>query len=90
FGHIVELIKDHPCFQPTGNKGQASVKIQMMVALQRLMHNGSLASYESIGPSMGVSVGIVHKYYQRVVTALCAKANDIIKWPDANRKAEIK
>ncbi|ORZ28944.1 hypothetical protein BCR41DRAFT_418035 [Lobosporangium transversale] len=87
---VVDLIKDHPCFQSTGYRVQPSVRIQLMVALQRLAHNGSLASYESIDPSMGVSVGTAHKYYQRVITALCAIANDIIKWPDANRKAEIK
>ncbi|KAF9984637.1 hypothetical protein BGZ80_008213, partial [Entomortierella chlamydospora] len=48
FNFIVEVIQGHPVFLSRGRKPQAEVATQLKVALHRLAHNGSHASYESL------------------------------------------
>jgi len=49
FEYVLKKIEGHHVFRTKGNGPQADVRVQLKVALHRLGHDGSLASFTAIG-----------------------------------------
>lgn len=55
FYRLYDLIKDHEVYLPTGGRPQKDVRLQMMVALERLGMYGNGASVGRVARSAGIS-----------------------------------
>lgn len=84
---LFALIEEDALFQNNSIVPQAAVRMQLMVALYRLGH---ITTLHETGTMFGMGLGTVIKYTRRIVDALCAKLTDVIWWPSADEKAQLK
>ena len=94
FKKLVDLISDDDVFKtndrnPHSRHRQAPVWMQLMVVLQRLGCDGNGVSVERIAANGGFSVGSVHKFTERVYTAIRRLRRRVIAWPDADERKRI-
>jgi len=90
FDYIVHLIADHPVFLSNGPTPSADPAIQLKIALHRLGHNGTLASFRSLGRTLDCSQGSVVRYTRNCIVALKDLQHLFLRWPNNQQKAEIK
>lgn len=91
FQDLVLRIKTHPIFHNNSNCPQRPVHIhttyiqvwlQLMVTLERMGLDGNGASVGRIARGAGIGNGSVTLYVRRVMEALLALENEMIKWPN--------
>ncbi|ODO09749.1 hypothetical protein I350_01966 [Cryptococcus amylolentus CBS 6273] len=87
FLYLVDLIKGDPVFVSNGPRAQAPVEYQLAVALWRFGHSGTACGYRKIAINFGLSEGSVQRWTCRVILALLNHEADVVKWPDADRRA---
>jgi hypothetical protein len=91
FWHLVDLLKDDDAFRSMeGKRPKASVARHVIVYLYRLGREGADGSAISIATFFGLGKGTVSVYIARVVKAIKAFKNDVVHWPDAQEKENIK
>jgi hypothetical protein len=90
FDSLVEKISDHWVFLSEGSASQLPVDQQLAIALFRFGHFGNSASVESVAQWAGVSTGMVVNATRRVMVAFLNHHDDIIRWPNAQMKEEVK
>lgn len=90
FEYILHLIADHPVFLSDGPTPSADPAIQLKIALHRLGHNGTLASFRSLSRTLHCSYGSVTRYTRNCVIVLNDLQYRFLQWPNNRRKSEIK
>ncbi|KAK5820658.1 hypothetical protein F5H01DRAFT_167742 [Linnemannia elongata] len=88
FGVIASLIEDNEVFRNNSNFRQTHPSWQLAVALQRLGHYGSRAAVQIIASDMGISVGSVVEFTNRVIEALNSIANEWLLWPEKEERED--
>src|SRR5256885_9790819 len=78
FQNIILKIESHSIFQPTGNKPQAPVELQLAIFLRKI---GSKDEIFGICSRYGISEGAVYLYCKRVMIAILSLKHELIIWP---------
>jgi hypothetical protein len=78
FQNLITKIKTHSIFQPSGNKQQAPVELQLGIFLRRI---GSKDEIFSICSRFGISEGTVYLYCKRIMLAILSLKNSLVIWP---------
>lgn len=90
FLKLLALISDDEAFgSPLSRHRQAPVWVQLQVVLQRLGCDGNGASVGRLARLAGFSTGSVCKFTERVYKAILRLKKRVIKWPDAEERAEL-
>ena len=91
FGHVLQLIKDHPIFHSQGHHKQISASFQLAVALYRFGSEGSSAgSTFGTGQIFGIGEGTAVEYTKRVIITLTALWAQVVRWHTQQEKAEMR
>lgn len=80
FEHLVAALEDCEIFRSTGKKPQRPVRYQLGCLLTQYGQPGSNAF--STAESMGIGVGLVYIYYDRVTYAFRQLGLNWVKWGD--------
>ena len=78
FQNLILKFESHSIFQPTGNKPQAPVELQLAIFLQKI---GSKDEIFGICSRYGISEGTVYLYCKRVMIAILSLKHELIIWP---------
>jgi len=90
FDGILEKICNHRIFHNNSNVPQLPVETQLAIFLFRVGHYGNAASPEAIGHWAGVSPGTVANSTNRVMVALLALHDELIRLPTSEEKEVVK
>src|SRR5262249_28650687 len=83
---LVEAVKAHAVFLPTGTKPQAPVEKQFAVFLRRIGTNGEIWGIASL---FGIAEGTTVRYCERVMTAIRALVQEYVVWPREDYRDEV-
>jgi hypothetical protein len=86
FQNLITNIETHAIFQPTGNKPQASVELQLAIFLRRV---GSKDEVFSVCSRYGISEGTVYLYCKRVMLAILSLKSSLVIWPTGQTRKMI-
>ncbi|KNF01695.1 hypothetical protein PSTG_05122 [Puccinia striiformis f. sp. tritici PST-78] len=89
FVQVLEKIVCNPVFHRGGRRPQLPIAHQLALTLERLGSNGNGASVGRFSRNLQVGRGTVIKVSRRVIKALVSLGRTYIRWPDAQRRAEI-
>lgn len=89
FQALTVILETHPVFQNNSRNPQEDVWVQTLATLERLGCSGNGASLGRISRSLGISVGAVCKYTDRVIEALLSMKSQYIRWPKAGSRHAI-
>ena len=91
FWRVVDLIKDHPVFNPArpGKKKQAPVSHQLLVWCHYVGTQGSGANNPRSRNVFGIGRGTCELYRNRCVVAIRSLRGQVVCWPDVNEREEI-
>src|SRR5437764_14957245 len=78
FQNLILKIELHSIFQPTGNKPQAPVELQLAIFLRKI---GSKDEIFGICSRYGISEGAVYLYCKRDMIAILSLKHELIIWP---------
>lgn len=88
FDSIVELIHNHPVFVPKGKKPTRNPSEQLGIFLHYV---GSANQHHlSTARECNAGQGSVHNYVNNVTTALQSLRREFVKWPQGERRNEMK
>ncbi|POW16308.1 hypothetical protein PSTT_01455 [Puccinia striiformis] len=89
FVQVLEKIVCNPVFHRGGRRPQLPIAHQLALTLERLGSNGNGASVGRFSRNLQVGRGTVIKVLRRVIKALVSLGRTYVRWPDAQRRAEI-
>ncbi|KAI7965720.1 hypothetical protein MJO29_001468 [Puccinia striiformis f. sp. tritici] len=89
FVQVLEKIVCNPVFHRGGRRPQLPIAHQLALTLERLGSNGNGASVGRFSRNLQVGRGTVIKVLRRVIKALVSLGRTYMRWPDAQRRAEI-
>ncbi|POW13964.1 hypothetical protein PSTT_03270 [Puccinia striiformis] len=89
FVQVLEKIVCNPVFHRGGRRPQLPIAHQLALTLERLGSNGNGASVVRFSRNLQVGRGTVIKVSRRVIEALVSLGRTYVRWPDAQRRAEI-
>lgn len=87
FDAVVALLEKNPVFQSSGKRPQRPVKFQLACYLIRYGSRG--ADSMEAAQKLSLGHGTVFLYCRRVIYALRCLRLRFVRWPDAQRRAEI-
>ncbi|KAI5777311.1 hypothetical protein EDC01DRAFT_624108, partial [Geopyxis carbonaria] len=91
FDILLAKVGSNPVFNDDNSRRkQLPVNMQLAIALYRFGHNGSASTVEHVAQWSGVSAGMVVKATRRVMKAVLALHDEVIKWPTEVEKEEAK
>ncbi|QRW00132.1 DDE superfamily endonuclease [Ceratobasidium sp. AG-Ba] len=88
FDRVATLLQPNPIFQSRGRRPQRPVKYQLAVFLIRFGMRGSPTMEPVV--KTGIGHGTVVLYCRRVTRALREIGQEVVAWPNEERKEEIK
>jgi hypothetical protein len=86
FWHVVNILKEDPCFTSTGNRPQWAVEHQLLTYLIRMSGIGGVQS----GDVAAVAEGTSYLYTDRVRDAIRRLRGRFLSWPGAERRLFLK
>ena len=90
FEKLCDKLSSHAVFQNQSRNQQTEVWIQCLVTFRRFGGYGNSNSLGINGRTYGFSEGAVVKFKDRVTTALLDLGKEVILWPDANERKQIR
>ncbi|KAI8334557.1 hypothetical protein BD560DRAFT_340583, partial [Blakeslea trispora] len=91
FKTLLDLIKANKMYRPSGTKPQVDIRIQAIVALERLGTYGNGTSVGKVARKAGISEGSVVKFTQRFIIAVVQELGETyLRWPTRAEKSTIK
>lgn len=69
FNNILDCINENPIFQNNSNNHQLPIALQLAIFVNHVDHYGHVISNEDICQWVGVSVGFVTNYTNRIMTS---------------------
>jgi DDE superfamily endonuclease len=90
FGRIVQLIENHPVFNPSSKgRKQSPVAHQLMVFLKYVGTEGSGASNANQRHTFAIGYGTSPKFRRRVTQAILSLRHTFIRWPNSEERKRI-
>jgi len=90
FDHVLSLLRGHAGIVLQISRGAAQLPLekQLAIVLYRFDHYRNSSRVEAVGDLFGVSSGTVVKCTHRVIRGLRRIAPSVIRWPNAQQRAE--
>jgi hypothetical protein len=87
---LLNEIKNSNVFVQSKFKKQRPVSYQLLVFLYRIGREGAAGGSLAVGTFFGIGKGSVKNYVRRCVAALLELKEEVVYWPDAEEREEMK
>ena len=89
---FLEEMKTKDAFKNVKSKTshQRPVAFQLLVFLYRIGREGKAGGCDDVGQFFGIAKGSVKNYVRRTVLALLEMEEEVVYWPDASQRKEIR